>query len=201
MLNIYIKKMSLNFHDVLNNSYASRDKQKGAFKNQGYVFDSDLSNGNNSVYYNPKKKKILMSVKGTNPFSLQDLGTDAYLAFGHLKDTNRYKESKNILEKAKKRYNADATLASHSLGGSISQYIAGKNDKVYTLDKGATIGTPTRGNENAFRTSGDAVSLLSSGNTRMKTLKNPNFRTGILPLDTLLAHNVSNIKHKNIFIS
>jgi hypothetical protein len=193
--------MSLNFQDVLNNSYASRDKQKGAFKNQGYVFDSDLSNGNNSVYYNPKKKKILMSVKGTNPFSLQDLGTDAYLAFGHLKDTNRYKESKNILEKAKKRYNTDATLASHSLGGSISQYIAGKNDKVYTLDKGATIGTPTRGNENAFRTSGDAVSLFSSGNTRMKTLKNPNFRTGILPLDTLLAHNVSNIKHKNIFIS
>jgi len=201
MLNIYIKKMSLNFHDVLNNSYASRDKQKGAFKNQGYVFDSDLSNGNNSIYYNPKNKKILMSVKGTNPFSLQDLGTDAYLAFGHLKDTNRYKESKNILEKAKKRYNADATIAGHSLGGSISQYIAGKNDKVYTLDKGATIGTPTRGNENSFRTSGDLVSLLSSGNTRMKTLKNPNFRSGILPVDGLLAHNVSNIKHKNIFIS
>jgi hypothetical protein len=32
----------LNFHSVLKNSYASRDKQKGAFKNEGYVFDSDL---------------------------------------------------------------------------------------------------------------------------------------------------------------
>ena len=56
MLNIYIQKMSLKLHDVLNNSYASRDKQKSAFKNQGYVFDSDLSNGNNSVYFNPTQK-------------------------------------------------------------------------------------------------------------------------------------------------
>ena len=193
--------MSLNLHDVLNNSYACRDKQKGAFKNQGYVFDSDLSNQNNSVYYNPNDKKILMSVKGTNPFSLKDLGTDVYLAMGKLKDTDRYKESKNILEKAKKRYNnANATLASHSLGGSISQYIAGKNDKVYTLDKGATFGTPTRGNETAYRTKGDLVSFLSSGNTRMQTLKNPNIITKIRPVDALLAHNVSNIKKNNIFV-
>jgi hypothetical protein len=86
------------------------------------------------------------------------------------------------------------------LGGSISQYIAGKNDKVYTLDKGATFGTPTRGNETAYRTKGDLVSLLSSANTRMKTLKNPNIITKIRPVDALLAHNVSNIKKENIFI-
>jgi hypothetical protein len=204
----------LNFHSVLKNSYASRDKQKGAFKNEGYVYDSDLSNGNNSVYFNPKDKKILMSVKGTNPFSLKDIGTDIYLAAGKLKDTDRYKESKNILEKAKKRYNnANATLASHSLGGSISQYIAGKDDKVYTLDKGATIGTPTRGNETAYRSKGDLVSLLSAGNTRMTTLKRPSsigmFRTvgllaggkpGGLVGNALDAHDISNIKQSNIMI-
>jgi len=85
--------MSLNLHDVLNNSYASRDKQKGAFKNQGYVFDSDLSDVNQQIYYNPREKKLLYSVKGTNPLSLKDLGTDAYLALGKLKDTIRYKEA------------------------------------------------------------------------------------------------------------
>jgi len=193
--------MSLNLHDVLNNSYSSRDKQKGAFKNQGYVFDSDLSDVNQQVYYNPREKKLLYSVKGTNPFSLKDLGTDAYLAVGKLKDTNRYKEAENKLKLAKTRYHPTETVvAGHSLGGSISQYIAGKNDKVYTLNKGATIGQKTRSNENAFRTSGDYVSLLNANSTRMKTLKNPNIITKIRPVDALLAHNVSNIKKQNIFV-
>ena len=193
--------MSLNLHDVLNNSYASRDKQKGAFKNQGYVFYSDLSDVNEQVYYNPREKKLLYSVKGTNPFSLKDLGTDAYLAMGKLKDTNRYKEAENKLQLAKTRYNPkDVVVAGHSLGGSISQYIAGKNDKVYTLNKGATIGQKTRSNENAFRTKGDYVSLLNANSTRMKTLKNPNIKTKIRPVDALLAHNVSNIKKENIFV-
>jgi len=193
--------MSLNLHDVLNNSYSSRDKQKGAFKNQGYVFDSDLSDINQQDYYNPREKKLLYSVKGTNPFSLKDLGTDAYLAMGKLKDTNRYKEAEKKLQLAKTRYSPkDVVVAGHSLGGSISQYIAGKNDKVYTLNKGATIGQKTRSNENAFRTKGDAVSLLNANSTRMKTLKNPNIITKIRPVDALLAHNVSNIKKNNIFV-
>jgi hypothetical protein len=193
--------MSLYFHDVLNNSYASRDKQKGAFKNQGYVFDSDLSDINQQVYYNPRDKKLLYSVKGTNPFSLKDLGTDAYLAMGKLKDTNRYKEAEKKLQLAKTRYSPkDVVVAGHSLGGSIRQYIAGKNDKVYTLNKGATIGQKTRSNENAFRTKGDAVSLLNANSTRMQTLKNPNIITKIRPVDALLAHNVSNIKKNNIFV-
>jgi hypothetical protein len=193
--------MALNLHDVLNNSYASRDKQKGAFKNQGYVFDSDLSDINQQVYYNPREKKLLYSVKGTNPFSLKDLGTDAYLAMGKLKDTNRYKEAEKKLQLAKTRYSPkDVVVAGHSLGGSISQYIAGKNDKVYTLNKGATIGQKTRSNENAFRTKGDAVSLLNANSTRMQTLKNPNIITKIRPVDALLAHNVSNIKKNNIFV-
>jgi hypothetical protein len=203
----------LNFHSVLKNSYASRDKQKGAFKNEGYVFDSDLSNKNNSVYFNPKQNKLLMSVKGTNPFSLKDIGTDIYLATGHLKDTDRYKESKNILEKAKKRYNPkESTLASHSLGGSISQYIAGKDDKVYTLDKGATIGQKSRSNEKAYRSQGDLVSLMNANSKNMTTLKRPkgigfNRTVGILAGgiggligNALDAHDVNNIKQSNILI-
>ena len=206
--------MSLNFHSVLKNSYDTRDKQKKAFLKENYVFDSDLSNGNNSVYFNPKQNKLLMSVKGTNPFSLKDLGTDAYLAAGHLKDTDRYKESKNILEKAKKRYNPkESTIAGHSLGGTISQYIAGKDDKVYTLDKGATIGQKSRSNEKAFRSENDVVSMLNTNSKNMTTLKRPrgigmNRTVGILgggPIGGLIgnaldAHDINAIKQSNIMI-
>jgi len=163
-----------NLHKVLKRSYASKDKQKKGFhnKDEDYDYDEGLSNDNQQVYYDKKKKKLLVSVAGTH--NLSDIGTDLYLAAGHLKDTNRYKEAENILNKAKVKYGVDsATVVGHSLGGAVSQYIASSKDKAYTLDKGATIGQPTRGNETGYRTRGDAVSLLSSGNTRMTTLEKP----------------------------
>jgi hypothetical protein len=182
-------------YEALKSSYNPKKNNLG--KN-GYALDSGLSNGNQQVYYNKDKKKLLYTVTGTH--NLKDWATDAYLAFGGLKNTNRYKEADKTLKLAKEKYNPlNTTVAGHSLGGSIAQYIGSKNDKILTLDKGATIGQKTRKNENAFRSAGDAVSLLNSNATRMKTFENPNFRTGILPLDILQAHNVDNIKNKQIF--
>jgi len=190
--------MSLDLYDVLKNSYASQNKQKEAFKKDGYLYDQKLSNHNEQVYYNPNNKKLLMSVAGTH--NISDIGTDIYLAAGHLKDTNRYKEAQSVLQRAKQKYNiSNATLAGHSLGGLV-QYIGSKNDKVYTLDKGATIGQKTRSNETAYRTKGDVVSLLNANSTRMKTLSNPQFRTNNFLRDAINSHNVDNIKGKNIFI-
>ena len=191
----------IKLYNALNNTYASKKKQKKAFVNQGYVYDSDLSNHEHQVYFNPNDKKLLYTIKGTNMFSPKDIGTDLYLAVGKLKDTNRFKQEKSTLEKARKKYNpSNTTVSGHSLGSSLSSYIAGKNDKVIGLDKGATFGQKMRSNETSYRTSGDAVSLLNANSKRMITLKNPNFKTGFLPLDILNAHNVSNIKDKNIFI-
>jgi predicted alpha/beta-fold hydrolase len=159
-----------------------------------------LSNHNQQVWYNPNTKKMLFNVAGTH--NLKDWGTDLYLAFGKLKDTNRYKEARNILNEAKRKYGNDieTKISGHSLGGAIAQYVGGKDDKVYTLDKGATIGQKTRSNENAYRTSGDIVSALNANSTRMNTLNNYNKSTGFIPLDILKAHNVENIKNDNIFV-
>jgi fermentation-respiration switch protein FrsA (DUF1100 family) len=171
----------------------------------GYQRDDDLSNHNQQVYYNPIQHKILYDIAGTH--NLSDVGTDLYLAAGHLKDTNRYKEADSTLQKAKSKYGvSEATVTGHSLGGSIAGYVANKQDKVITLDKGATIGQPIRSNEKAYRTSGDAVSLLNAGSRGMTTLPNPNksIRTGNAILDIagniLNAHNVSNIKNSSIFV-
>lgn len=189
--------MSVDLYDALKSSYGDK-KSKEKLANAGYKYDSMLSNHNEQVWYNPNEKKLLYNVAGTH--NLSDVGTDLYLAFGKLKDTNRYKEAGNKLEEAKKKYNVDnATITGHSLGGAVSQYIANKNDKVYTLNKGATIGQKTRGNETAIRTSGDAVSLMNAGSTRMKTIDNTGL--GFLNyLNPLASHNVSNIKDYKIRI-
>jgi hypothetical protein len=192
--------MSVNLYDALKSSYGDK-KARQQLTNAGYQYDSMLSNRNQQVWYNPNDRKLLYNIAGTH--NIKDWGTDAYLAVGKLKDTNRYKEAKQTLENAKLKYGKDITtnIAAHSLGGAIGQYIAGKNDKVYTLDKGATFGQKTRSNENAYRTSGDIVSLLASGATRMKTLENRNRATGFLPFDTLKAHNVENIRKEGIQIT
>ena len=189
----------IKLYDALKNSYASKDKQKDAFTNQGYIFDADLSDDNNQVYYNSNDKKLLYTVAGTHNAS--DILTDGYLMFGDLKSTSRFKNSEETLKKAKNKYNPQQTsIAGHSLGSGVASYIAGENDKVYTLDKASTFFQPTRGNETSYRTSGDLVSALNANSTRVTTLKNPNYQTGFFPLDTLQAHNVDNIKDEDIFI-
>ena len=191
----------MDLHKVIKNSYARKKDQKNAFKDKGYVYDEQLSNKNNAIYYNPETKKVMHSVKGTNPFSAKDLYTDAMLSLGMLKKTDRYKDSHKKLRQAKEKYGTDtADIVGHSLGGSISSYIGSKNDKVHTLDKGATIGTKTRSREKAFRSAGDAVSALSANAKNMTTLGSNNYlRDGVI-MGALKAHNVSNIKNEKIFI-
>ena len=82
----------------------------------------------------------------------------------------------------------------------VSLYIGNRNDKVYTLDKGATIGQKIRSNEKAYRTSGDLVSVLNANSRRMKTFKNPHIKTGNFIIDSFNAHSVDNIKNSNIKI-
>ena len=131
----------LSLHTALKNSY---NPQKTLGK--GYILDDELSNDNQQVYVNRKKNnKLLVSVTGTRPTKLQDIGTDIYLALGKLKDTNRYKEAESILEKSKKKYNkSKATIIGHSLGSTIGSYIKKPEDKFIGLDAGYTIGQPTR---------------------------------------------------------
>lgn len=190
--------MSVNLHDALKSSYGDK-RARETLKRAGYNYDSMLSNHNQQVWHNPNTKKLLYNVAGTH--NLSDVGTDIWLAFGGLKNTNRYKEASKVLDEAKRKYgDVQTTVTGHSLGGAIAQYVGGKDDKVYTLDKGATIGQKTRSNENAYRTDGDIVSAMNANSTRMTTLRNNNKAQGFLPLDILKAHDVANIKDQNIYI-
>jgi hypothetical protein len=189
----------VDLYDVLKAGYKDKNKQEHTLKKFGYERDKSLSSENHQAYYNPTNKKLVFNVSGTH--SISDWATDAYLGAGHLKDTTRYKEADKMLKKAKEKYKPENTsVVGHSLGGSIAGYISSKNDNVYTLDKGATIGQKVRNNEHAYRTSGDIVSALNVGSKHMTTLKNPNLTTGVLPIDILNSHNVDNIKNKSIFV-
>ena len=205
-----MKTPNISLHSVLKNSYSS----KKAKNMQGYQLDNELSDHNQSVYYNPEKRKLLFSVTGSH--NLSDVGTDLYLAAGHLKDTNRYKKAHQGLRDAKAKYGVNnAIVTGHSLGGSIAGYIASNDDHVITLDKGATFGQKIKKNENAYRTKGDIVSVLNTYTPGMTTLKNPKKENEISKMyqavsfgqvaarakEALEAHDVDNIKDSNIEIA
>ena len=192
----------ISLYDALKSSYG--DKQaRDKLSNSGYKYDSMLSNHNQQVWYNPNEKKLLYNVAGTH--NLSDWGTDAYLAAGKLKDTNRYKEADEKLKQAKQKYGGyNTTVTGHSLGSTIANQIASKNngDKVYALDGGFTFGQKISTNPNwhNYRTSGDAVSLLGTYLPGMQTLANKNRSTGFLAGDVLKAHDVENIKNEKIYV-
>jgi hypothetical protein len=157
----------------------------------GYLQDTGMSDHRQQVWYNPNEKKLLMTVAGTH--TRHDILTDARLAIGGLKNTKRYKSAKTTLEAARAKYGPGAvTVTGHSLGGSIAQAIANKNtDRVLAYNSGFTFGgkaIPGKGGE-VFRTSGDLVSFLGSGQSTSGKTKNP-----------LFAHRLKNIKSKKIYV-
>lgn len=191
-------KNKLSLFDIAKSSYGNKKSEKKLVQ-QGYTKDNSLSGKNQQVWYNPNaanNNKLMVNVAGTH--SIKDVGTDVMLGLGLLKQTNRFKSAKKTLEKAKTKYNTSATVTGHSLGGTIAGYAASRSDKAITIDKGATIGQKMRSNEQAFRTSGDAVSILNANSKRMTTLQNKN-KTGIAIVDAYKAHDLKNIKNVDIF--
>lgn len=135
--------------------------------------------------------------------------------FGGFKDTDRYKQADETLKAAKTKYApSGVSITGHSLGGRIVQDIAKKEDKVYALDAGQTLGQKVKGGQNIYRTAGDVVSGASAWSPHVQTLANPH-TSKLLPalftrsapqigvaaaIDAYNAHNIENIKGSDIFV-
>ena len=194
-----IQPKDLTLHKALKIGYLrNQKKQKKRLKKFGYRFDPELSNERqNVVAFNPTSNKLLLIGNGTDPRQEKDLQTDLLLGIGGLKETERYREEKNALLKAKRKYKeADVVIVGHSLYGGIANSIASPNDSVVTLDPALTNPKPRR-NVTNYRTKGDIVSAFASNTT---TLPNPN-QLSLNPIRNILnAHNVDNIRNQPIFI-
>ena len=185
---------------LYNSLKASYGKQRGIreLEKDGYIRDNQLSNHNQSVFYNRKKKKLVNAVAGTH--NLSDVVTDFWLGVGKLKDTSRYKEAQSTLEKARKKYEPEyVSIVGHSLGGGIAQGIAGKNDNVTTFN-GATLPfQKSQTNHTNYRTRGDVVSGFAIGQKHTKTLDSNTPIVGRVD-NFIKNHNLKKIKHEKIFI-
>ena len=162
--------------DALKASYKTKEEAEQTYNNHGYNFDKDLSNIHSRVYFNPDDKHLLVSYRGTHNL-INDITLDWEILTNNLKNTDRYKHSKEVLDnKAKDKYKTSATIIGHSLGGSLASAVnSDDRDRIITFNKGAGLlhkSDQTKPNENAYRVNGDIESSLSSYDNNIKSLEN-----------------------------
>lgn len=184
-----------NLHDVIKAGYGDEASRKN-ITDQGYVYDPELSSHNQSVYYHPQDKKLLVNVAGTHNKS--DWITDTSLLFGGLKNTRRYHNAVNVTRKAKEKYKPEQTvLVGHSLGGGIvSRMPADDHTQKITYNKAAglddLLGKPDK-HEKAYRTVNDPVSVLSAFNSNSTTIPT----NSINPIE---AHSSDALKKQTVIV-
>lgn len=182
------KKLDLS--EALKGTYKSKNESAEMMEKSGYLFDSELSNIQSRAYYNPTDDKLLVTYRGTKNL-LNDVPTDLAILMGTLQNTERYRSSKQLLDRAKSKYQPNETIIiGDSLGGSLASMVARNTpDQVITFNKGAGLTEPITksvGNETSYRWAGDIVSGLSIFNSNQNTLgswKTP-----------LYAHNYENLR-------
>lgn len=155
---------------------------------QGYKLIDKYSNAERKVFEDNKGNPYIVNV-GTRKFS--DWGTNIALGVGLGRFTNRFKDSKNLVEKVKKEYkDKKITNIGDSLGGALAENSGG--DRIITTNKAAGIGAIFKNipaSQTDIRTGSDPVSILARtqfGGNRF-TIPRTNF------LDPLKAHSYKNL--------
>lgn len=174
-------KISDNIKDlktILNASYKNNELAKQDLEDKGYIFDEELSNKKQKVFYDPETKTPKVVFKGTTdtnewlrnpliPFNLEFLDPE-------------FKKSKKLVKQVSEKYENKPDIYGHSRGASKAEYNASLANKVYTYNKPSKLFEsrifPTS-NKNVmnFRSTFDPVSALD-------IFKSKNLGGSIMPL-------------------
>lgn len=193
------KPKKIKLYNALKIGYLRNEiKQRKRLKRFGYRLDSDLTNNERLVAYNPTTNKVIFVENGsaTNPFTPQfyeDWRNNIQnVSTGTFQYTPRYQSAKSAYLKAKEKYkDIPVTLVGHSQSGIVVNDLTQKGDKGYTLN-GALVKQKDNPNVTNYRIKNDLVSAFSNPND-MKTLQGDS-------RNPLVSHAIDNIRNEPIFI-
>ena len=97
-----------NLKNVLESTYKSKSTSSDELKKSGYIFDNELSNINDRVYYRPDDNRLLISYRGTHNL-LRDIPTDLSIFMNRLDKSKRYKEGKETHRSLAAKFNVKNT--------------------------------------------------------------------------------------------
>lgn len=150
------------FKEILKSSYLPQSKAKEKLEGLGYQYDTELSNPENKVFFDPATGLASVAVRGSKTFRDWAV-SDPLVALGFGKYDPRQKETNALVKKVSQKYGQDPNLYGHSLSGALIENAPSKGQK-YTYNKAVglwDIGKNIPKNQKDFRTSGDLISALS----------------------------------------
>lgn len=125
--------------------------------------DQTISRETARVYTNPNGK-IAVIHRGTES-TAKDWGNNLHYAIGNYKNTDRYKKSKDVQQKAFNKYGKDRVYTlGHSQGGILSHSLGKEGKQVINVNSASKFERPNK-NEVNIRSSGDIVSMNQSLNS------------------------------------
>lgn len=194
------KKLSL--YKALKLGYLRNEKKQAKrLKRFGYIIDTDLTNNERMVAYNPLTHKVIFVSNGsetnpiTHPLQFTKDWSHNILGIGTNKfnETIRYKQEEQAYNKTREKYkDAKVVLVGHSQSGNTVSSIVKPTDSAITLDP-AIFNQKPKQNVHNFRVEGDIVSAFAND---VKTLPNP-IKSITNPFQ---PHDIENIKNQPIFI-
>jgi len=179
--------------DLIEAGYSRTGDAEKLGKKYGLTLDKSLSNANHKVFYDKQKNPSVVFRGSKNE---NDLMTDGLLAVGLEKYSTRFRDSKNLIDDVRKKYNnKPITTTGHSLGASLGLYAGG--DKIVAVNRGVGvggIGKQLPQNLTDIRSRNDIVSVLSKTQSggRKITIKSKN----INPLHEHSHKNLDLLKNK-----
>jgi len=155
-----VKISTTKLNGLLKGSYQNNQDAAKIADNNGFKLDNDLSNRKHKVYVDGRGNP---TVAYTGTRTLGYVITDGALAIELGRYTNRFNDSKKLLNTVKEKYkNKFITTTRDSLGGSLAEHSGG--DKIITHNKGTGIGGLLKkipDKQIDIRAGGDVVSALS----------------------------------------
>ena len=177
----------------------NENAQEKALQRYGYQLDRRISDGRQTmVAYQPKQNKVLFVANGTDTKSEKDLITDFVLVQGGLKETRRYRETKQAYEQAKDKYkNAKFVDVGYSLGGALINQVASSKDRALTYNAAFTPGQKVRPHVRNIHVAGDWISAYTPP-ARTQIIEPVKEEIGRNPF--LKYHETGHIKDAKIFV-
>lgn len=156
--------MSVNIpvRKIMQNGYARQKQDLG----EGWEYDGHLSSRNNHFYTKKDEqgnRYVVHNIVGTR-VGTKDMLTDVAGFMGGLKSTNRYKESRDAINAAQRKYGGDATYVGmgHSLGGGLANNLQGKYDKIISHNKATFLTNKPTEKESVQRSRYDVASAYEA---------------------------------------
>jgi putative lipase involved disintegration of autophagic bodies len=156
----------------------SYDEKRPESIGNGFNINNKYSDDRVAVYINDENKQIVLSIRGTRMSDMSDIVSDVKgVVFGMKEDDPNFYYVNRLVRSLKLKFKGyKITSYGHSLGGSISNYVAEKNPdiKAVTFNAGSSPFVKEKPLDNviSYRTNNDIVSAFSnSGSNTNNTIQ------------------------------